>query len=114
MKRISTHVLDMNRGKPAQHVPVRLERQLDSGHWILIANSHTDADGRCAQLLPEGASLEPGNYRLAFDIGSYQSGNRIETLYPIIEITFSVRQGESHFHLPILLSPHGYTTYRGS
>ena len=114
MKRISTHVLDMNWGKPAQRLPVRLERQLKSGEWILITASHTDGDGRCAQLLPENTALESGDYRLVFDISSYQSGNHIESLYPVIEITFRVREGESQFHLPLLLSPHGYTTYRGS
>ena len=114
MKRISTHVLDMNRGQPAQHIPVRLERQLVSGEWIPIAASHTDDDGRCTQLLPENTALESGNYRLAFDIASYQSGNHTDTLYPVIEITFRVREGDSQFHLPLLLSPHGYTTYRGS
>lgn len=114
MKRISTHVLDIGRGKPAQHVPVRLERQRESGDWTLIAASRTDADGRCAQLLPENTSLEPGNYKLAFDTASYQSSNRFEGLYPAIEITFRVTEGETDFHLPLLLSPHGYTTYRGS
>jgi 5-hydroxyisourate hydrolase len=114
MKRISTHVLDMNRGKPAQHVPVRLERQLQSGEWALITASHTDADGRCAQLLLDTTVLESGNYKLAFDTANYQSDNHVETLFPVIEITFRVRDGESQFHLPLLLSPHGYTTYRGS
>jgi 5-hydroxyisourate hydrolase len=114
MTRISTHVLDMNRGTPAQHVPVRLQRQLNSGEWTLLTKSHTDADGRCAQLLPQNTSLEPGIYKLAFDVASYQTNNHIETLYPVIEITFRVPEGESHFHLPLLLSPHGYTTYRGS
>jgi 5-hydroxyisourate hydrolase len=114
MTRISTHVLDMNRGKPAQDVPVRLERELKSGEWILITASHTGRDGRCAQLLPENTALESGNYKLGFDISSYQSGHHVESLYPVIEITFRVREGDSHFHLPLLLSPHGYTTYRGS
>lgn len=114
MTRISTHVLDINRGKPAQHVPVRLQRQLESGEWTLVASSHTDVEGRCAQLLPQNTSLEPGIYKLAFDVASYQTDNHIETLYPVIEITFRVAEGESHFHLPLLLSPHGYTTYRGS
>jgi 5-hydroxyisourate hydrolase len=114
MKRISTHVLDMNQGKPAQHVPVRLERQLQSGEWTLIATSRTDADGRCPQLLPDNTVLESGNYKLAFDTASYQSGNHVATLFPVIEIIFRVLEGESQFHLPLLLSPHGYTTYRGS
>jgi 5-hydroxyisourate hydrolase len=58
--------------------------------------------------------LESGNYKLAFDTSGYQSDNHVETLFPVIEITFRVRDGESQFHLPLLLSPHGYTTYRGS
>lgn len=114
MTRISTHVLDLKRGKPAQHVPVRLERQLKSGEWILITASHTDTDGRCAQLLPENTVLESGTYKLCFDISSYQSAHHIESLYPVVEITFRVSEGDSQLHLPLLLSPHGYTTYRGS
>ncbi len=114
MTRISTHVLDINRGKPAPRVPVRLERQLNSGQWILLTASHTDDDGRCPQLLQDDMTLDSGDYKLVFDISSYQSGDHLESLYPVIEITFRVREGESQFHLPLLLSPHGYTTYRGS
>jgi 5-hydroxyisourate hydrolase len=114
MKRISTHVLDVARGKPAQHVSVRLERQSASGEWSLIATSHTDADGRCPQLLADDTELTPGIYRMAFDTGSYQQSHNVDTLYPVVHITFRVREGDSHFHLPLLLSPYGYTTYRGS
>ena len=114
MKRISTHVLDVAQGKPAKHVPVRLEQQSASGEWSLISDSHTDADGRCAQLLADGADLAAGIYRLTFDTASYQQAHSTDTLYPVVEITFRVREEESHFHLPLLLSPHGYTTYRGS
>ena len=114
MKRISTHILDLARGKPAPDVTVRLERQEDSGGWHLLASTSTDHDGRCGQLLPETEDLSEGLYRLAFDTASYYASQKTETLYPVIEITFRVRKGESQFHIPLLLSPNGYTTYRGS
>jgi 5-hydroxyisourate hydrolase len=114
MSRISTHVLDTAQGKPAKDVPVRLERQEAAGKWRVLAASHTDKDGRCAQLLPENEVVRPGTYRLAFDTSSYHLGQKMQGLYPIVEITFQVQDGESHFHIPLLLSPHGYTTYRGS
>ena len=114
MTRISTHVLDTARGKPASDVPVRLERRENAGEWARLSSSRTDGDGRCAQLLPVDEPLRPGLYRLAFDAASYFLAQNVEGLYPIVEITFHVREGESHFHIPLLLSPHGYTTYRGS
>src|SRR5437588_11367080 len=104
----------MNRSITVQHYTSRLKSQLQSGEWTLIASSYTDSDGRCAQLFPDTTVLESGNYKLAFDTSSYQSDNHVETLFPVIEITFRIRDGESQFHLPLLLSPHGYTTYRGS
>jgi 5-hydroxyisourate hydrolase len=117
MNRISTHILDLHRGRPAANVPVRLDRQDVEGHWHLLNSSSTDQDGRCAQLLPDG-ELAPGLYRLHFDTVQYFStqkvGTKIETLYPFVEITFHVREGESHFHIPLLLNANGYTTYRGS
>jgi len=114
MNRISTHVLDVAQGKPAKDVPVRLERQDSAGKWQVLSSSRTDSDGRCAQLLPENEVLRAGTYRLAFETASYHSARKIEGLYPVVEITFQARDGESHFHIPLLLSPHGYTTYRGS
>jgi 5-hydroxyisourate hydrolase len=114
MKRISTHVLDTVRGRPAPDVPVRLERRETAGEWARLSSSRTDGDGRCAQLLPEDEALRPGLYRLAFDSASYYLAQNVEALYPIVEITFHVREGESHFHIPLLLSPNSYTTYRGS
>lgn len=114
MKRISTHVLDIAQGKPAKDVPVRLERQETTGGWVVVGRSHTDGDGRCAQLLPGDKALGAGFYRLAFDTASYHLAQKIEALYPVVEIIFQVREGESQFHIPLLLSPHGYTTYRGS
>lgn len=114
MKRISTHVLDVAQGKPAKDVPVRLERQEPAGGWSVLGSSQTDGDGRCAQLLPDNDVLRAGTYRLAFDTSSYHLAQKIQGLYPVIEITFQVRDGDSYFHIPLLLSPHSYTTYRGS
>ena len=112
MKRISTHVLDLSRGKPAHGVPVRLERQ-EAGNWRTLESARTDQDGRCAQLLPSD-DLPPGLYRLTFDTETYFKAIKIEGLYPRVEVTFHVREGESQFHIPLLLSANGYTTYRGS
>jgi 5-hydroxyisourate hydrolase len=112
MNRISTHILDLHRGKPATNVPVRLDRK-DGDSWRTLNSSHTDQDGRCAQLLPSD-DLSPGTYRLSFDTASYFSALRTEPLHPVVEITFQVRPGESHFHIPLLLNANGYTTYRGS
>jgi 5-hydroxyisourate hydrolase len=114
MSRISTHVLDTAQGKPAKNVPVRLERQEPAGEWRMLSSSRTDAEGRCAQLLPENEALRAGTYRLAFDTSSYHLAQKTQGLYPVVEITFQVQDGESHFHIPLLLSPHSYTTYRGS
>jgi 5-hydroxyisourate hydrolase len=114
MKRISTHILDMVYGKPAKDVPVRLERKNTSGDWRLVNSARTDQDGRCSQLLPEGEDLPAGDYRLIFDTASYYARHKIEPLYPVVEVTFHAREGESYFHIPLLLSPNGYTTYRGS
>jgi 5-hydroxyisourate hydrolase len=114
MKRISTHVLDTALGKPAAGVGVRLERLEESGAWRALGSAQTDGDGRCAQLLPESDELRAGRYRLAFETGNYFMGRDVRGLYPVVEITFEVRGGETQFHVPLLLSPNGYTTYRGS
>ena len=114
MKRISTHVLDTVQGKPVTNMPVRLERRESAGEWALLGSSRTDGDGRCGQLLPEDETLRAGLYRLAFDTASYHHAQNAEGLYPVVEITFQVKEGESYFHIPLLLSPNGYTTYRGS
>jgi 5-hydroxyisourate hydrolase len=114
MKRVSTHVLDLAQGKPAKGIAVRLERRESSGHWIVLGSSRTDGDGRCGQLLPDDEAFNAGLYRLSFDAASYHLAHHIEGLYPVVEITFQVREGDSQFHIPLLLSPYGYMTYRGS
>jgi 5-hydroxyisourate hydrolase len=114
MKRISTHVLDTSLGKPAASVSVRLERRDEQGKWTKLSSGQTDADGRCMQLLPDGIDLVEGDYRLSFETAAYYETQGMTGLYPVVEITFQVRDSESHFHIPLLLNPNGYTTYRGS
>jgi 5-hydroxyisourate hydrolase len=113
MKRISTHILDLARGKPASGVAVQLEVQESAGIWRLLNSAITDHDGRCAQLLA-GDELAAGLYRLRFDTGAYFAALRVESLYPAVEVTLRVREGESQFHIPLLLNANGYTTYRGT
>ncbi len=114
MKRISTHILDIARGQPAKNVTVRLEKQETSGDWRVLNSARTDEDGRCSQLLPNGLDFSAGIYRLNFDVGNYYALQKIDTLYPAVEVMFQAGDGDSHFHIPLLLSPNGYTTYRGS
>lgn len=111
---VSTHVLDIARGKPASGVPVQLDRSEGPEQWRRLGAGTTDQDGRCAQLAPAGARLEPGTYRLTFHTAVYHSEQGVEALHPVVQITFLVLEGDAHLHLPLLLSPHGYTTYRGS
>ena len=114
MSRISTHVLDTSSGRPAANLPVRLERKEASGKWRELASARTDQDGRCAELVSDGGAFGAGVYRLIFDTADYFAAAKIDGLYPVVEITFEVRDGQSRFHIPLLLSPNGYTTYRGS
>jgi len=114
MKRISIHVLDIAQGQPAKNMAVRLERREITGNWVVLGSARTDTDGRCAQLLPGEDALNAGLYRLSFDTASNQHAQKVEGFYPVVEVTFQVHDGESQFHIPLLLSPHGYTTYRGS
>ncbi|HEV3308352.1 MAG TPA: hydroxyisourate hydrolase [Candidatus Sulfotelmatobacter sp.] len=114
MRRISTHILDIVHGKPASDISVRLEKRCTPEDWRVLNTARSDLNGRCAQLLPEGEDLSAGMYRLVFDTGIYYAQQNIEALYPVVEVTFRAAEGDSHFHIPLLLSPNGYTTYRGS
>ncbi|MDQ4120280.1 MAG: hydroxyisourate hydrolase [Acidobacteriota bacterium] len=113
MSAITTHVLDVSRGTPARGVAVMLERE-NAGGWEPIGHGTTDKDGRLRNLLASGSGLEPGNYRLTFDTGAYFTAQGIEGFYPEAAIVFVVRDAAQHYHVPLLLSPFGYSTYRGS
>jgi 5-hydroxyisourate hydrolase len=110
---ITTHVLDISRGRPARGVPVRLLSQRDSSNWQLISDKVTDDDGRIRDLMPEG-SLTAGTYRLEFSLSDYFQTNGVDSFYPEASITFVVKNPAEHHHVPLLLSPFGYSTYRGS
>ena len=111
MSSITTHVLDTSRGCPAAGVPVTLERAVDSG-WQPVGRGTTDADGRVRGLL---ASVPvDGRYRLTFDTGVYFRSVGEAGFYPEVSVTFVVGDRQEHYHVPLLLSPFGYSTYRGS
>ncbi len=113
MSGITTHVLDTSRGRPASGVPVVLEVRSEEG-WRELGRAATDDDGRVRQLLPAGSSLTGGSYRLTFKTETYFTNLEIEGFYPEIAIVFEVRDAAQHHHVPLLLSPFGYSTYRGS
>ena len=114
MSSITTHILDTSLGKPAANVGVTLEQVDAYGATQVLGQSRTDGDGRVRDLLADGSALEAGRYRLTFDVGAYFTATRRETFYPDVVITFEVRDAAQHYHVPLLVSPFGYSTYRGS
>ncbi len=114
MSTITTHVLDTSKGRPAGGIPVVLEFRTAERNWKVVGRGHTDADGRLKNLLPTGSRLELGTYRLTFDAAAYFRAQNIESFYPEVSLVFAVRDAAQHYHIPLLLSPYGYTTYRGS
>jgi 5-hydroxyisourate hydrolase len=115
---ISTHVLDTARGRPAAGVQVTLEAmdgsRADGGSGREIARASTDADGRVRELAAGGAALGPGRYRIRFDTAAYFSALGTEAFYPEVSVVFVIDDASQHYHVPLLLSPFGYSTYRGS
>ncbi len=107
---ITTHVLDTATGRPAIDVPVRLELHLGSDNWQVVGEGHTDSDGRVKTLLPPGTVAAHGLYRITFDTAEYLGDT---AFFPEVQIVFAVRD-DRHHHVPLLLSPFGYSTYRGS
>ncbi len=114
MSKITTHVLDVSIGKPAAGVQVTLDRQTKDGDWEALGSQKTDSDGRARDLLPESELLRAGVYRLTFDVGPYFGDRQIDAFYQEVTIAFIVKDASQHYHVPLLLSPFGYSTYRGS
>ncbi len=114
MSAITTHILDISSGFPARGVSVVLERQTEDMIWKVIGKGVTDEDGRLRDLLAPDAVLLPGDYRLTFDTETYFARQQIEGFYPQVTVAFTVRGAAQHYHVPLLLSPFGYSTYRGS
>jgi 5-hydroxyisourate hydrolase len=111
----STHVLDATTGRPAAGIRIRLDRSLADGGWAPVAEGQADADGRLRlpnNVEPDG--LEPGVYRVTFGTGAYFAARGSASFYPEVAVTFSAMAPGEHCHVPLLLSPFAYSTYRGS
>jgi len=128
---ITCHVLDSSIGRPATGVKLSLQQYRESttadgtsSHWELLAVGETNADGRCLDLLPSPGSVEAGGngttlkagglYKIVFKTKDYFDGSSVKTFYPWVEIPFEVTNPDEHYHIPLLLTPYSYTTYRGS
>jgi 5-hydroxyisourate hydrolase len=112
MSEITTHVLDTSVGRPAAGVTVTLEAREDAAGWKQLGRGSTDADGRLHNLAPQ--PLPTGIYRLIFDTRAYFESRQTASFYPEVVIIFEVRDAAAKYHIPLLISPYGYSTYRGS
>ncbi len=112
MSQLTTHILDTTKGKPAEGVSIVLFQQSNE-NWKQLTMASTNADGRIPNLLNKDVMLESGNYKLKFETKEYFEKQGIQTFYPFVEIIFTIT-GSEHYHIPLLLNPFGYSTYRGS
>jgi 5-hydroxyisourate hydrolase len=114
MATISTHVLDTSNGIPGQNVGVQLEVLNDSGAWLPLWSGATDDDGRCREMQEAAATAVTGTYRLTFQTAEYFARRQQDCFYPDVKIAFRITDAGQHYHVPLLLNPFGYSTYRGS
>ncbi|QVQ51814.1 hydroxyisourate hydrolase [Spiractinospora alimapuensis] len=112
MSHVTTHVLDTALGRPAAGVPVTLEARAADDTWTLVAHGTTDDDGRISDLGP--SALPAGAHRITFDTATYFDASDQRGFFPEITVTFELSDTASHYHVPLLLSPYSYSTYRGS
>jgi 5-hydroxyisourate hydrolase len=110
---LSTHVLDTSIGRPAADVAVTVYRR-DGTDWTPVGSGFTDGDGRIQALLERDAQPAAGEFRIVFDVARYFSARRVESFYGQVTVEFNVRDAAAHYHVPLLVSPYGYSTYRGS
>jgi len=113
MSGLTTHVLDLARGRPAEGVTVKLARQSGPGQWAPVAERTTDADGRVRDFMGE-VPLSTGRYLLTFGTGDYFRSRGVDAFHPEIPVLIEIGDPSQHYHVPLLLSPFGYSTYRGS
>lgn len=109
---ISTHVLDTARGCPAAGLAVSLSRRGADGAWSVVEKAVTDGDGRVRELAP--GHLRPGDYKLEFATAAYFKAAAMRGLYPEVSVVFNVTDSAANYHVPLLLSPYGYSTYKGT
>jgi 5-hydroxyisourate hydrolase len=112
MSGITTHVLDTARGRPASGMRVVLEAHGDGG-WTAVGEGQTDADGRVPGLAPDGA-VRRGVHRLTFFTGDWFAAEHLQGFYPLVTVVCEIDDPAAHYHVPLLISPYGYATYRGS
>lgn len=112
MSQLTTHILDTTKGRPATNVSVTLF-YFKNNSWEKIITGTTNQDGRIPGLIPANQTLEHGNYKLLFETSHYFTTQGINSFYPFVEIVFTIDSSE-HYHVPLLLNPFGYSTYRGS
>ena len=110
---ITTHVLDTSRGRPAEGLLISLEHLDSAGNWQEVGSGAADVDGRLPDLLQKNR-LVTGRYRMRFDTRLYYARMGTSTFYPSVTVEFEVDNADEHYHVPLLLSPFGYSTYRGS
>ncbi|MFK4134600.1 hydroxyisourate hydrolase [Pseudomonas luteola] len=110
---LSVHVLNLETGVPSSGVNVTLERHIGEA-WQPLAQGTTNEQGRIAELYPSDKPLQKGEYRVVFKTGEYYKKTGHETFFPEIPVIFEVKQTDQHYHIPLLLSPYGFSTYRGS
>ncbi|MEO2046238.1 MAG: hydroxyisourate hydrolase [Pirellulales bacterium] len=113
MSAITTHVLDTALGKPAEGLAISLSQQTDEG-WKELASGVTNSDGRIADLLADDFPLKAGIYQMLFQTGPYFESTQTDNFYPFVPIVFELQNPNEHYHVPLLLNPFGYSTYRGS
>lgn len=111
MSGITSHVLDTALGRPARDIPVRLDVRSPDGTWTTLSDKATNEDGRVTVLV---LTPKAGTYRLTFETGAYLEETHGSSFYPWVEVTFEIDAPDEHHHVPLLLSPYGYSTYRGS
>ena len=112
MSQLTTHILDTTKGKPAKDVMITLYRK-EKNQWAEVVKGITNKDGRIPDLLKKDVVLEEGIFKMRFETRDYFDKQGLATFYPYVEIVFDISNQE-HYHIPLLLSPFGYSTYRGS
>lgn len=110
---LSVHVLNIENGLPSPDVAVTLERQ-ENGKWVELSEAVTNEQGRISALYPEGESLVDGTYRVVFETGEWFESQDTASFFPEIPVVFTMEGALEHYHVPLLLSPYGYSTYRGN
>ncbi|MEM7209614.1 MAG: hydroxyisourate hydrolase [Pseudomonadota bacterium] len=113
MSQITTHILDTSSGTPAEKVELILYKRENDG-WTKMGSGKTNADGRASDLVSKNTVLDAGIYKIHFETREYFTRQNVDTFYPSVDIVFTIEGDGQHYHVPLLIAPFGYSTYRGS